>query len=88
MPQKNSDQLIERRRMRIIEAYKVPTGNVSPDIFKLPCVTSAYKTMTQGIRYHVEYMIAKPSDWICKDENGEWLVLDDEEYQAEKGGGV
>ena len=62
----------------------MPKGNVSPDIFALPCVTSAYKTMTQGIRYHVEHLIAKPTDWICKYENGEWLVLDDYAYQLTK----
>lgn len=70
--------------MRIVESYQVPEGNISPDIFKLPCVTSAYKTMTQGIRYHVDYMIAKPTNWICKYENGEWLVLTDDEYQRAK----
>lgn len=81
MPQKNSDQLIKRRKMRIIEAYQVSEGNVSPDIFALPCVTSAYKTMTHGIRYYADCMIAKPSDWICKTKDGEWIVLNNDGYK-------
>lgn len=67
--------------MKIVESYQIPQGNVSPDIFALPCVSSAYKTMTHGIRYHVEHLIAQPTDWICKRSNGEWIVLTEEEYR-------
>lgn len=81
--------------LKIIEVHQVPYGNVSPDIFKLPCVNSVRKK--NGITYGVfvdgktEYPSmahAHPSDWICKRENGTWAVLTDEEYEAEKGGAV
>jgi len=74
--------------MRIIEAYKVPTGNVSPDIFKLPCVNSVRKK--KGIEYGVfvngtsaypSMAHAFPTDWICKTEDGKWIVLNNEEYE-------
>ena len=82
--------------MKIVEAHQIPDGNVSPDIFRLPCVNCANKRYDKGIEYGVfitrgklfDIYFAYPTEWICKDENGEWLVLDDEEYQAEKGGGV
>lgn len=74
--------------MRIVEAYKVPTGNVSPDIFKLPCVNSVRKK--NGIEYGVFVKgkfsypcmaYARATDWICKESDGVWNVLTDAEYQ-------
>lgn len=72
--------------MRIIEAYQVPEGNVSPDIFKLPCVSSAYKNIHGSTCYHVEGEVAVPNNWICKDENGRWRVLLNWEYLSRKRG--
>ena len=66
---------------RIIESYKVPSGNVSLVIFGLPCITSAYKTMKNEVYYHVEDMIAHPGDWICKWNVGGWEVISDDQYQ-------
>ena len=88
MEQKNYDQLIERRKMRIIESHQVPDGNVSPDIFALPCVKSVMKK--NGIVYGVfvkwaftypSMAHARPSDWICKTEDGKWIVLNNDEYK-------
>ena len=70
--------------MRIIVSYKVPEGNVSPDIFKLPCVSSAYKNIHGATCYHVGEEIAATNDWICKYENGRWRVLLNWEYQQTK----
>lgn len=73
--------------MRIIEAYQVPEGNVSPDIFRMPCVSSAYKTMRGETYYHVDDgLIAGPGDWICRDSPGQWHVLTHEEYQRARAG--
>lgn len=77
--------------MRIIEANQVPKGGISPNIWRLPCVVSAYKTMQGGVRYRVETtydsQTAKGGDWICKHEDGSWDVMTDEEYKARGGEG-
>lgn len=75
--------------MRIIEANQIPDGTgIAPNIFNLPCVTSAYKTMQGGVRYRVETpydsQVAKSTDWICKYEDGHWDVLSDKEYKENK----
>ena len=75
--------------MKIIESYKVPEGNVSPDIFKLPCVLWAAKNGKGGILYELNsdervtktFPIAHAGDWICKDSKGKWRVLTDDEYR-------
>ena len=67
--------------MKIIEAYQVPEGYISPDIFSLPCVSSAYKNMRGITCYNVESVVAMPTDWICKDKGGLWHVLSDKEYK-------
>ena len=81
--------------MRIIEAYQVPYGNVSPDIFKLPCVAGADKT-DDGVTYICDVNIdndtyndfdiveASVFDWICKDSEGKWHILTNDEYQRTK----
>ena len=76
--------------MKIIESYKIPDGNVSPDIFKFPCVAWVDKTNV-GVAYMCHdtnglYKVkgAFPNDWICKDENGKWHVMHDDEYQRAK----
>ena len=74
--------------MKIVESYQVPYGNVSPDIFALPCVNSVKKK--DGIEYGVfvnekfaypSMAHAKPTDWICKNEDGKWIVFNNEEYE-------
>lgn len=65
--------------MRIVEAYQVPGGNASPDIFKLPCVYGAMKD--GGVVYNLYNIFAFPTDWICKTEDETWIVLTDEEYK-------
>lgn len=69
--------------MRIIEAYQVPNGNVSPDIFALPCVELAYKIKGQtwyDVNCCDKKMIALPTRWICKTSTGTWIVLNNDEY--------
>lgn len=61
---------------------------MSPDIFALPCVRGIDKKLGNDIEYSVfvkigevyDFIYARPTDWICKDENGKWLVLSDDEY--------
>lgn len=75
--------------MRIIEAYQVPMGNVSPDIFKLPCVklVSKVSAETPTPQYWLfnpdtqNWPFAQANDWICKDSDGKWHVLADDEYR-------
>lgn len=73
-------------RPKIIEAYMVPAGNVSPDIFKLPCVVGARKTGGGNTRYTClndyfsGYEFADYIDYICKSEEGKWFVLSADEY--------
>ena len=73
-------------RPKIIEAYMVPGGNVSPDIFKLPCVVQAretkggntYYTVVNG--YFPGHEFADYTDYICKADDGKWFVLSADEY--------
>lgn len=81
--------------MKIIEAHQVPYGNVSPNIFKLPCVNSVkkkngieYSVFTNGKFAYPSMAHARPTDWICKREDGTWTVFTDKEYQSRKGGGA
>ena len=77
--------------MRIIEANQVPKGCISPNIWSLPCVVSAYKTIAGNVRYRVETpygsQTAKGGDWICKYDDGSWDVMTDYEYKARGGEG-
>ena len=70
--------------MRITEAVQV-VGKMTPTIWNLPCVTSAYKTMLGATYLRVETRydsaVARPRDWICRFEDGHWDVLTDDEYQ-------
>lgn len=72
--------------MRIIEANQVPKGGVSPNIWSLPCVVSAYKTIAGNVRYRVETpygsVTASPYDWICKHEDGSWDVMTNDQYKG------
>lgn len=78
-------------KAKIIEAYQVPSGNVSPDIFALPCVLWASKNPDGTIEYKLssfsakKYSItlARASNWICKDNEGQWYVMSDEDYWKE-----
>lgn len=71
---------------KIIEAYMVPAGNVSPDIFKLPCVTGAGKLGDGNTEYSVMngyfqgHEFATYTDYICKADDGCWFVLSADEY--------
>ena len=73
-------------RTKIIEAHLVPGGNISRDIFKLPCVDGASKlpngdTMYYCVNsYHHDHDWAEKNDYICKDEYGNWFTLSSEEY--------
>ena len=73
--------------MKIVESYQVSMGNVSPDIFALPCVNSArkkngieYSVFTNGKFAYPSMAHARATDWICKTEDGKWIVLHDDEY--------
>ena len=76
---------------KIIESYQVPEGNVSPDIFALPCVRGIDKKLGNDIEYSVfvkigevyDFIYARPTDWICKKEDGKWYVMSDTEYWKE-----
>ena len=72
--------------MRIIEANQVPKGGISPNIWSLPCVVSAYKTIAGNVRYRVETpygsVTVSPCDWICKYEDGHWDVMTNDQYKA------
>ena len=73
------------KKLRIVEAYQVPKGNISPDIFHLPCVSWADKT-EEGIVYICHdldtYKVeAYPTDWLVKDSKGKWHVMHDDEYR-------
>lgn len=80
------------KKQMIIEAYQVPKGNVSPDIFKLPCVECVNKKYDRTIEYGVfvtwnkvfDMVYANSTDWICKDAEGRWWVFTDEEYNVLK----
>lgn len=73
-------------RPKIIEAYMVPAGNVSPDIFKVPCVVEAGKTGGGNTVYTVVngyfrgQEFAGYTDYICKADDGKWFVLSAHEY--------
>lgn len=64
----------------------VPAGNVSPDIFKLPCVVGASKTgggntdYTVVNGYYQDQELAGYTDYICKADDGCWFVLSAEVY--------
>lgn len=69
---------------KIIEAYQVPEGNVSPDIFKLPCVIGATKLSDGNTEYtcaiDLSYEYANVGDFICKSDDNRWFTLFSEEY--------
>ena len=73
-------------RPKIIEAYQVPGGNVSPDIFKLPCVSGATKLGDGNTEYtcmndyFCGHEYADYTDYICKSEEGKWFVLSADAY--------
>ena len=64
----------------------VPEGNVSPEIFKLPCVVKASKTKGGNTYYTVVsgyfpgHEFADYTDYICKSEDGNWFVLNADAY--------
>lgn len=75
--------------MKIVESYQVPMGNVSPDIFALPCIKMVSKVSERNpIPQYWLYKpnpqcwpFALPTDWICKDSKGKWHVMHDDEYR-------
>ena len=72
--------------MRIIEANQVPKGGISPNIWSLPCVVSAYKTIAGNVRYRVDTpygnQVASPYEWRCKHDDGSWDVMTNDQYKA------
>jgi hypothetical protein len=75
------------KKLRIVEAHQVPMGNISPDIFALPCIDWAIKDDEIGIIYKLndfltaERFHAHATDWICKLEDGKWQSMTNEEYR-------
>lgn len=73
------------QQRRIVEAYEVPEGNVSPDIFALPCVLSVHKVFGQAI-YDCKcgcfgvIRYGTPGHVICRFEDGIWEVLTHRRY--------
>ena len=68
--------------MKIMESYQIPRGNVSPYIFKLPCIDEVNK-LHEGCVYVGRGICAFETDWLCKDADDRWHVLTNEEYQQE-----
>lgn len=63
--------------MKYIEANQVPEGStISPNIFGLPCVSTAYKNAQGDITYLVDGCVARSGDWIVKYEDGTWGVME------------
>lgn len=75
--------------LRIKQAIQIGE-TPSIDIFNLPCVESL---ITDPLRFESIYgfyykvriqddvVTAVTGDWICEDENGNWGVLDSNEYK-------
>lgn len=60
---------------KAIEKIQIPYGRVSSDVFALPCVTGAYKTITGRIAYlTITGEIAASGQWLCRDDSGAWFV--------------
>lgn len=63
---------------KIIESYQVPEGNVSPDIFKLPCVELAIKCNDGNTLYLCVCAdgneLAHKYDYIYKTDDGKWHI--------------
>lgn len=77
--------------MRIVEAYQVPKGNVSSDVFRLPCIDGCAKSHADGNVFYFTIRSIKPrfaygGDWLCKDDKGKWHVMTDGEYRKGVGG--
>ena len=76
-----------KKNPRIVEAYQVPGGNVSPDIFKLPCISSAMKLTSGNTIYRCSAayvdggLWAGKGNYICKLDSGKWDVFTSGEYQ-------
>ena len=73
---------------RIVEAYQIPKGSVSHDIFALPCIDGCGKNHADGSVFYftihtVKPRLAYPGEWLCKDDKGKWHVLTDKEYRKE-----
>lgn len=76
--------------MTIIESHQIPKGNVSPDIFSLPCVCAVYKHKAKGVEYTLRTDMLKdftslnrayPTDWLCRDEFDVWHVINNGVYK-------
>lgn len=69
-------------------------------MFKLPCIYCLFKAPHEegGVVYNAETEMlhpyqesltrkggyAKVGDWLCRDKDGKWLVLTDEEFATEE----
>lgn len=62
--------------MKTIEKIHIPFGKVSPDIFALPCITGAYKSLAGIITYQMQGgQLATSGQVLCKDESGRWFAI-------------
>lgn len=78
--------------MKFRQAIQIP-DHITHGVFNLPCVVSAKKDRLYGFIYillgdtqtdlfrWVDTIYAKPSDWLCEDNDGRWHLLSDEEYE-------
>lgn len=73
--------------MKIIKAYQIPRGSVSPTIFDLPCITSVYKSLAGNVIYQFSpdkgiSVNVRPTDWLLMDDERMWYNMSDDRYQA------
>ena len=75
--------------MKIIKAYQIPRGSVSPTIFDLPCITSVYKSIAGNVIYQFSpdkgiSVNVRSTDWLLMDDKGMWYNMSNDRYQAWK----
>ena len=75
--------------MKIIKAYQIPRGSVSPTIFDLPCITACHKNLKGEVIYHFSpdagiCVFTQATDWLLEDEKGMWYNMSNDRYQAWK----
>ena len=60
-------------------------GKSINEVFALPCIVSIAKCKVSRRKKSIRYClsngyVAYVGDWLCEDENGNWYVLSDYEY--------
>lgn len=78
---------------RYIKAIQI-SRRVTDTIFNLPCIYSVHKEADDTPCYLLfdwdeqgNYKQARPTDWLCLDQQGRWNVLTEQEYESEFGDG-